>query len=211
MENSANRAELCGRFVTLPSLSHENHGQKFYHFYLEVDRLSGASDVLRIIAPEPILYQTELTDGDMLFVRGQVRSYNENTESGRRLRIFVYADRLECRRSEALNSIALTGTVCRPPVYRRTPLGREICDLMLAVPRGFRRTDYIPCIAWGRTARAASGLGTGDLMELLGRLQSRDYVKTTPEGAEQRTAYEVSILSAQFPEKPDAKNFIELM
>lgn len=211
MDYSANRAELCGRFVTLPSLSHENHGQKFYHFYLEVDRLSGASDVLRIVAPESTLFRTELTDGDMLFVRGQVRSYNEHTEAGHRLRIFVYADRLECRRGEALNDIALTGTVCRPPVFRRTPLGREICDLMLAVPRGCRRTDYIPCIAWGRTARACSSLHTGDQMALLGRLQSREYRKTTIDGTELRTAYEVSVLSAQFPEKPDEKNIFELM
>ena len=206
MENSANRAELCGRFVTLPSLSHENHGQKFYHFYLEVDRLSGTSDILRIVVPECTLFRTELTDDDMLFVRGQVRSYNEHTEQGHRLRIFIFADRLECRRGEALNDIALTGTVCRPPVFRRTPLGREICDLMLAVPRGYRRTDYIPCIAWGRTARASADLRTGDQMELLGRLQSREYVKNTPEGMQQRTAYEVSILSTQFLEDLGAAN-----
>ncbi len=200
MENTANRAELCGRFVTLPALSHENHGQKFYHFYLEVERLSGAADVLRIVVPEKTLMKTDLTEGDMLFVRGQVRSYNEHTDNGHRLRVFIYAEQLECRTGEALNEIFLTGAICKLPVYRRTPLGREICDLMLAVPRGYHRTDYLPCITWGRTARLAANLKPGEQIELLGRLQSREYLKTTEAGTEKRTTYEISVLNAQFLE-----------
>ena len=200
MENTANRAELCGSFATLPKLSHENHGQKFYEFYLEVARLSGNADVLRVIAPEKLLMQTDLTEGDMLFVQGQVRSYNERTDTGHRLRVFVYAEHLDCRAGEARNDIFLTGAVCKPPVYRRTPLGREICDLMLAVPRSYRRTDYLPTITWGRTARLASHCKPGDQLELLGRLQSREYFKVTPDGTEQRTTYEISALSAQFLE-----------
>ncbi len=197
MENTANRAELCGRFVTLPTLSHENHGQKFYHFFLEVERLSGTADVLRIITPERTLFATDLDGGDMLFVRGQVRSYNEYTPEGRRLRIFVYADYLECRDSEPLNDIALTGSICKSPVYRRTPLGREICDLMLAIRRGYHRSDYLPCITWGRTARLCAELQAGQQLELLGRLQSREYLKVLDGNTQKRTAYEVSVLSAQ--------------
>lgn len=200
MENTANRAELCGRFLTLPELSHENHGQKFYHFYLEVERLSGTADILRVVTPERTLFATDLEQGDMLFVRGQVRSYNEHTAEGHRLRVFVYADYTQCREGEPLNDISLTGSVCKSPVYRRTPLGREICDLMLAVPRGYRRTDYLPCITWGQTARLAAALTPGDQLELLGRLQSREYQKTTPNGIQTRTAYEISVQSAQLLE-----------
>ncbi len=200
MENTANRAELCGNFVTLPEPSHENHGQIFYHFYLRVERLSGYADILRIVVPERTLMRTELERGDMLYVRGQVRSYNEHTAEGRRLRIFVFADELECREGEPLNDVALTGTVCRPPVLRRTPLGREICDLMLCVRRSCRRSDFLPVIAWGRTARMIAGARSGDLLELLGRLQSREYTKTVQGEADKRTAYEISVLSAQLLE-----------
>ena len=200
MENTANRAELCGSFVTLPAPSHENHGQRFYHFYLRVERLSGYADVLRIIAPERVLYAADLEGGDMLFVRGQVRSYNEHTPDGRRLRIFVYAEHMECRESEPLNDVELTGTLCRPPVLRRTPLGREICDLMLCIRRSCRRSDYLPVIAWGRTARMCAEANPGDQLELLGRLQSREYTKIIEGRAEKRTAYEISVLSARILE-----------
>ncbi len=197
MENTANRAELCGSFATLPELSHENHGQKFYHFYLEVPRLSGTADAVRVVVPERVLLSTELEQGDLLFVQGQIRSYNEHTPEGHRLRVFAYADFLQCREGEPLNDISLNGTLCKPPVYRRTPLGREICDLMLAVPRGYRRTDYLPCIAWGQTARLVAGLTPGDQLELFGRLQSRTYTKNTENGQKTRTTYEISVQSAQ--------------
>ena len=211
MENTANRAELCGSFVTLPEPSHENHGQTFYHFYLRVERLSGYADVLRIVVPERTLRRTALECGDMFFVRGQVRSYNEHTAEGRKLRIFVFADTLECREGEPLNDVALTGTVCRTPVLRRTPLGREICDLMLCVRRNFRQSDCLPVIAWGRTARTLACAAPGDQLELLGRLQSREYTKTVLGESMKRTAYEISVLSAQLledvreimPEKDD--------
>jgi primosomal replication protein N len=200
MENTANRAELCGSFVTLPSPSHENHGQRFYHFYLRVERLSGYADVLRVVVPERVLYAADLDGGGMLWVRGQVRSYSEHTPDGRRLRIFVFADRLECREAQPLNDVELTGSVCKPPILRRTPLGREICDLMLRVRRSCRRSDYLPVIAWGRTARMCAEAAPGDQLELLGRLQSREYTKIIDGQAEKRTAYEISVLSAQLLE-----------
>ncbi len=219
MENTANRAELCGSFVTLPALSHENYGQKFYHFFLEVERLSGISDILRVIVPEKVLYQTELDTGAMLYVRGQVRSFHEHTPLGRRLRIFVYGDYLECRDTEALNDINLIGSLCKAPIYRKTPLGREICDLMLSVPRSYGRYDFLPIIAWGRTARMAAELEIGNQLELYGRLQSREYRKTTADGTQTHTAYEISILSAQpledvsqiIPENSESRGNISLI
>ena len=197
MENTANRAELCGSFVTLPEPSHENHGQFFYHFYLRVERLSGYADVLRVVVPERTLFSVELEGGDRIFVRGQVRSYNERTEEGRRLRIFVFADFLENREGEALNDVSLNGTVCRPPVLRRTPLGREICDLMLAVNRRYGRADYLPCIAWGTLAQRSARLNVGDGVRLEGRLQSRSYTKLTEAGQVKRVAFEVSIMTME--------------
>ena len=192
MENAANRAELCGSFLTLPEFSHENHGHKFYQFYLSVDRLSGTPDTLKVLVPEKVLLSAEL-NGSMLYVQGQVRSYHEYAPDRRHLRIFVFADWLQSRDAEPLNDITLTGTLQRPPTLRRTPLGREICDLLLAVPRSYDRTDILPCIAWGRTAREISLLPPGQQLALCGRLQSREYRK---EG-ERHTAYEISILSAQ--------------
>lgn len=197
MENATNRAELRGRFVTLPTLSHENHGRKFYTFTLEVDRLSGAKDTLRVIIPEDVLYASDLSGGEMVTVRGQIRSYNSRMPGGRKLHVFVYAEQMDTSSAEAVNDVTLCGTICKPPVFRRTPLGREICDIMLAVNRAYHRTDYLPCIVWGRTAQQISSLRVGTRLELLGRLQSREYIKTLEHGTERRTAYEISVLSVQ--------------
>lgn len=197
MEHTANHAELRGRFVTLPALSHENHGRRFYEFLLEVDRLSGATDTLRVILPEDVLHATDLSGGDMVTVRGQIRSYNSHVPGTRKLHIFVYATEMDTSSAESVNDVALCGTVCKQPVFRRTPLGREICDVMLAVNRAYHRTDYLPCIFWGRTAQQIAALPVGAKVELLGRLQSREYIKVLEHGSERRTAYEISVLSAQ--------------
>lgn len=197
MEHTSNRAELRGRFVTLPALSHENHGRKFYTFLLEVDRLSGATDTVRVIVPEDVLHSAELSGGDMVTVRGQIRSHNSHTTGTRKLHIFVYATAMDTSCAEAINDVTLCGTICKPPILRRTPLGREICDVMLAVNRAYHRTDYLPCIFWGRTAQQIAALSVGSKIELLGRLQSREYIKMLEHGSERRTAYEISVLSAQ--------------
>ena len=131
----------------------------------------------------------------MVEVSGQIRSFNSRASTGRKLVISVHADRLETCDGEAVNQVALTGTVCREPVYRSTPLGREICDVMLAVNRPYHRADYIPCIFWGRTAETVSFCSTGSSISLTGRLQSRDYIKTLEQGSENRTAYEVSVMT----------------
>lgn len=201
MEHIANQVTLRGSLISLPEFSHENHGRNFYRFYLEVPRLSGAVDILPVIAEDRILNSFDLSGGEMLTVLGQVRSHNVSGETKRRLLIFVFASSITAEDGEPVNEVILEGPVCREPTYRRTPLGREICDIMLAVPRVFRRADYLPCILWGRTAQEGSQLHTRDRIRIYGRLQSRIYTKITESGAEERTAYEISALSAEFLEE----------
>ena len=197
MELTANHITLRGSLLSMPLYSHENHGRRFFRFYLEVPRLSGAVDVLPVIAREDVLSAMELSDGEMLTVTGQVRSHNVREDSRRRLLIFVFANLIVCEDGEPLNDVVLEGPLCREPTYRKTPLGREICDVMLAVPRAFRRADYLPCILWGRTALECAQFHTRDILRITGRLQSRTYTKVLDSGSEERTAYEISALTAQ--------------
>ena len=202
MEHTVNQITLRGSLLNLPQFSHENHGKKFYRFTLEVPRLSGTVDLLPIVAEEAILNQMDLSGGEMLTVTGQIRSHNQRTEGIRRLLIFVFAGSILAEDGEPINDVVLEGPICREPTYRRTPLGREICDVMLAVPRAFKRADYLPCILWGRTAVESSSCHTRDVIRICGRLQSRIYTKLTEDGPQERTAYEISALTAQFPEEP---------
>ena len=197
MEHTRNRITLRGCLAGLPQFSHENHGRRFFRFLLEVPRLSGAVDILPVIAEEGILLGTDLSDGEMLTVAGQIRSHNVRTDGKRHLLIFVFANALLCEDGDPINDVLLQGPICREPNYRRTPLGREICDVMLAIPRAFRRADYLPCILWGRTAMEVSSCHTRDILQICGRLQSRIYTKVTDSGIEERTAYEISALTAQ--------------
>lgn len=197
MEHTANHVILRGSLLGLPEFSHENHDRKFYRFALEVERLSGAVDVLPVMAAEDVLYETELFRGCHMEVIGQVRSFNSKAPSGRKLIISVYASEMTTSDAAPENLVQLTGAICKSPVYRRTPLGREICDVMLAVNRLYHRTDYIPCILWGRAAQEVAELAVGTQLRLSGRLQSREYVKVLPEGSEKRTAYEVSVTTAE--------------
>ena len=196
MEHTLNQITLRGTLADLPRFSHENHGRRFFRFLLEVPRLSGAVDILPVIAEESVLPGTDLAGGEMLTVTGQVRSHNIRSDGKRHLLIFVFAGGILCEDGEPINDVILEGPVCREPTYRRIPLGREICDVMLAIPRAFRRADYLPCILWGRTALAASQCHTRDIIRIQGRLQSRVYTKVTETGSEERTAYEVSALTA---------------
>ena len=201
MEQWNNEIMLRGSLQGLPEYSHDNHGRAFYRFRLEVERLSGAVDVLPVMAPLEVLEQVDLTGGSMLRVRGQIRSHNFTDETGRHLMIFVHAEELVAEEGAAANEVDLCGVLCREPTLRRTPLGREICDLMLAVPRAFRRADYLPCILWGRTAREGADLHTKDRISIRGRFQSRAYSKYTEDGLQDRTAYEISALSARIAEE----------
>ena len=187
-----NEVILEGTPAGTPERSHENHGLVFYRQLLEVPRLSGTPDVL------PLLLRQEqlplLEQGGPLLAEGQLRSFNNRSGSGRRLVLTVFVQSLRPGTGEAMNRIVLTGTLCKPPVYRRTPLGRSICDLILAVPRSYGRADYLPVIAWGQVASQASALSVGDTLSLEGRVQSRTYRKVTDSGAEERVAYEVSVM-----------------
>lgn len=197
MEQSNNYITIRGSLVELPQFSHENHGRKFYRFLLEVPRLSGTVDLLPVIAEEYLVHQLDPCGGNMLTVTGQVRSHNRRTETARQLLIFVFALSIIAEEGEPINNVVIEGPLCREPTFRRTPLGREICDAMLAVPRAFRRADYLPCILWGRTAQEVSRCHTRDRVRICGRLQSRVYTKLTDDGPIERTAYEVSALSAE--------------
>ena len=203
MEHTVNQITLRGSLASLPQFSHENHGRRFFRFFLEVQRLSGAVDTLPVIAEEGILLGTDLTDGEMLTVAGQIRSHNIRNDGKRHLLIFVFANAILCEDGNPINDVLLEGPICREPSYRRTPLGREICDVMLAIPRAFRRADYLPCILWGRTAVEVSRCHTRDILRIQGRLQSRLYTKVTDTGSEERTAYEISALTAQIVTTPE--------
>ena len=197
MEHSENQITLRGSLLALPEFSHENHGRRFFRFTLEVPRLSGAVDLLPVVAEERLLNAMDLSGGEMLTVTGQVRTHNVRTESARHLLVFVFAGSIVCEDGNPINECIVCGPLCREPNYRRTPLGREICDVMLAVPRAFHRSDYLPCILWGRTAVEAAACHVRDEIRICGRLQSRIYTKVTANGPEERTAYEISALTAE--------------
>ena len=197
MEQTTNMITLRGTLLTLPQLSHSNHGKQFYRFTLEVPRLSGAVDLLPVIAESSMIMDLDPTAGDMLTVCGQIRSHNQRGTDGRHLLVFVFAASVVVECGEPLNDVYLEGPLCREPNFRRTPLGREICDAMLAVPRAFHRADYLPWIIWGRTAQDIAQCHTRDVIAIRGRLQSRIYTKLTPDGAEDRTTYEISAMSAE--------------
>lgn len=197
MENTANRITLTGTLASLPEYSHQNHELKFFRFLLSVDRLSGTEDLLPVLAAEDVLAQADLFAGERFTIEGQIRSFNNREPVGRRLILCVYALSLTTTQEPMQNEAVLTGTVCKPPVYRQTPLGRQITDLCLAVPRLYRRTDYIPCILWGRTAMAAAEYPIGTELTLTGRLQSRTYLKNLGETSETRTAYELSVSACE--------------
>ena len=201
MEPSANRNQITlrGSLCQLPEFSHENHAKRFFRFFLEVQRLSGALDILPVIAEEAVLNTIDLSGGEMLPVTGQIRSHNLRENGKRHLSVFVFAAAITAEDGEPINTVQLDAVLCREPTYRRTPLGREICDVMLAVPRPLHRADYLPCILWGRVAAEAAQCTVGDPIVINGRLQSRIYTKLTEEGAQERTAYEVSALTAEFP------------
>ena len=166
-----NEVLLEGVALETPSLSHENHSTRFYRFPLQVPRLSGQVDTLPILLPESMLPQ--VTEGGNLRVQGQLRSFNNRSGVGSRLVLTVYARSISPGLDEPCNQITLSGTLCKPPVFRRTPLGRSICDLMLAAPRRYGRADYLPVIAWGQLAVRAGRLQVGDPLSLEGRVQSR--------------------------------------
>lgn len=199
-----NEITLQGEIVDNPRFSHESFNQVFYTFDLKIPRLSGNVDVLPIVAPKYVCDVYGLSAGMKIGLNGQFRSYNQGFDGYKsKLVLSVYLKELyEYKHFDNTNTIELAGYICKPPVYRKTPFGREITDFMLAVNRGSkenndrrnRKTDYIPCIAWGNNARLLSKMVVSNYISFLGRIQSREYSKVLASGRkEERKAYEVSI------------------
>lgn len=193
-----NVVTVIGKIVGDREFSHEIYGEGFYIYNIEIPRLSDAVDLLPLTISERLLIGTEIKEGDIIKVEGQLRSYNKFIDGSNRLVLTVFAKKIsiyeEEREPKNPNEIFLEGYICKTPVYRETPFGREITDILIAVNRLYNKSDYIPSIAWGRNARFASNLEVGDKIRIWGRIQSRQYQKRYPDGSvENKTAYEVSI------------------
>ena len=192
MEITTNQLSLTGVIMENPQFDHEVFGEAFFRTVLSVPRLSGAFDLLPLTISERLMGE-DFQQGATVAIGGQLRSYNKVMGGAGRLLLTAFAQHLRPV-DENPNTVFLSGALCKPPSFRTTPFGREIADLMLAVNRSYGKSDYIPCIAWGRTARFASGLNVGDHVQLQGRFQSRVYQKQLPDGTvQERTAYEVSV------------------
>ena len=190
-----NRVYFMGEIVSEATFSHEVYGEGFYEFYVRVMRLSGQADILPVTISERLIKGNDLKIGSQLCALGQFSSYNklENGKSRLMRTVFVREVLAEAQGKNP-NSIVLSGYICKPPVYRTTPFNREIADILLAVNRAYNKSDYIPCIAWGRNARFVQNLKVGDRVALSGRIQSREYQKRLSETeAVTMTAYEVSV------------------
>lgn len=189
-----NHVQLCGVPVGEAEYSHSARTQDFFIFPLEVRRLSGNTDTLNVVIREDML--RSVVPYEKLCLTGELRTFNSRRGDWPRLVITVFARHIEPCGDEDMNLVRLRGTICRPPKARATPMGRDICDLMLAVNRHYGRSDYLPCICWGARAREAALWGVGTRISLAGRVQSRRYVKLTEEGTVERTAFEVSMTEA---------------
>jgi hypothetical protein len=195
--NEDNSVYVCGAVASSPELNHQLYGEYFYSLKLAVPRLSGAVDMI------PVMFPGRISDipkeGEYLRVFGQLRSYNRHVDGINRLMITVFAKQAEPAEPEAGNEVTLCGHICKPVIFRTTPFMREIGDLLIAVNRSYNKSDYLPCIVWGRNARYAhENLSVGSCVRITGRLQSREYQKVLEDGAaEIRTAYEVSCSSLE--------------
>jgi single-stranded DNA-binding protein len=191
---SNNKLYLSGEIVSDPVFSHEIYGEGFYEMSLSVPRLSDYKDVLPLTISERLITDNNIKKGSVIAVMGQFRSYNKIEDGKSRLMLTVFAREVTEAENKNPNLIALSGYICKPPVYRTTPFSREIADILLAVNRAYNKSDYIPCIAWGRNARYIRHLKVGEKIVISGRIQSRQYQKKIDEDKfEPRTAYEVSI------------------
>ena len=201
-----NHLVLVGKITSEKKFSHEVYGETFYTFSLEVPRLSDITDVIPVTVSERLIIDMPIEIGKEIIVEGQFRSYNTYEDNRSRLVLTVFAKEIVERvvtgegddKINVSNEVTLTGFLCKPAVYRKTPFGREIADILLAVNRAYNKSDYIPCIAWGRNARFCNNLPVGSGVKIVGRIQSRNYIKTLEDGTQlHKTAYEVSIGSMQ--------------
>ena len=202
---------LIGKIISDKTFSHEIYGESFYVFNLEVPRLSGNEDIIPITISERLIANFDLTIGRKVVIEGQFRSYNSYENEKNRLVLTVFAkdiiDYKEEQEENVSNEVVLNGYVCKKPIYRKTPFGRQISDILLAVNRAYNKSDYIPCIAWGRNARFCENMEVGTEVKIVGRVQSRTYEKKFEDGrTEQRVAYEVSIGSLEVINKDENSN-----
>lgn len=198
-----NQVSMMGEIVSEFQFSHEVFGEGFYMVELAVNRLSNYSDYIPLMISERLIDTEQDYTGQLIRVSGQFRSYNRHEEKKNRLVLSVFVRELEfldeIDENEKTNQIFLDGYICKEPIYRKTPLGREIADVLLAVNRSYGKSDYIPCICWGRNARYASAFTVGGHVLLWGRIQSREYMKRIGENqTERRIAYEVSVSKLEY-------------
>ena len=201
-----NQVTIAGRIVSDFTFSHEVYGEGFYMVDVSVNRLSNFVDYIPVMVSERLIDMTQDYIGQYIYVTGQFRSYNRHEEKRNRLVLSVFVRELEfvdeVPEGDKSNQIFLDGYICKEPIYRKTPLGREIADLLIAVNRSYGKSDYIPCICWGRNARYASGFEVGGHVQVNGRIQSREYVKKLSETeVEHRVAYEVSVSKIEYLEQ----------
>ena len=194
MQANKNKILLRGRLDALPTPSHVNHGVEYFMLPLAVRRLSGAEDLLHVVAAREQLDAFPLEPGSPLTVQGEVRTFNNRSGVGSRLVVSVFARELSQEDGEDENHLEISGALCKPPVLRTTPLGRTICDMILAANRRYGRADYLPCIAWGQVAMITGNMAVGETLSLEGRVQSRAYTKVVEGCAQERTAFEVSVM-----------------
>ena len=210
-----NHIILVGKVTSEKRFSHEIYGEKFYIFDLSVPRLSGNADIIPITISERLMVNGDLPINTKITVEGQFRSYNSYGEGKNKLVLTVFAknvtllddqeSEVDARKDFISNEVTLIGYICKKPVYRQTPFGREIADILLAVNRAYSKSDYIPCIAWGRTARFCENMEVGTEVKIVGRVQSRQYEKKHEDGTiENKVAYEVSVGSLEVIEKKDS-------
>ncbi len=206
-----NKVVIAGTVASAPEFSHEVYEENFYTFMLDTPRLSDTRDIIKITVSEKFLAGDGISIGDRVKISGQFRSYNNFTNVGNRLILTVFVKDIEKTEEEEgnSNSICLNGYICKQPVYRTTPFGREIADILLAVNRSYNKSDYIPCIAWGRNAKFAENLKIGDNVIIKGRIQSREYQKKISETEfENKTAYEVSVSKLECVRCEDEEDFV---
>lgn len=208
MENittNTNKVFIMGEVNSEPLFSHEMYGESFYEFTVTVKRLSGQNDIVPVTASERLFAKNQLKMGDKVAIDGQFRSYNKLVENKSKLMLTVFVKDFVPydENYPNPNEAVLTGYVCKPPVYRTTPFNREICDVLLAINRNYKKSDYIPCIAWGRNARFSQNLEVGSQITVSGRIQSREYTKKIGELSETRIAYELSISKIVCADKED--------
>ncbi|MDR5659381.1 single-stranded DNA-binding protein [Serpentinicella sp. ANB-PHB4] len=208
-----NVVSVVGKVVGEKTFSHEIYGEGFYTYHIEVPRLSDITDTLPLTISDRLLVDMDLIPGDLVKIEGQLRSYNKFMDGNNRLILTVFVREIEkiddMGSYKNPNQIELEGFICKEPVYRETPFGREITDLLVAVNRPYNKSDYIPCIAWGRNARFSSKLNVGDQVKTWGRIQSRQYQKKLNDGRViDKVAYEVSISKMEKVEKENVEEIV---